>query len=151
MVLVQTRPLVRQRASAWPPAPWRRDMEAVFRDLFGDWPRLREQRAFPAVNVTQDPDHFYLRAELPGMEADGIDLSVDGNKVTIRGTRSIPAEGDVSFHRRERVAGSFARTVSLPADVHGEGVEAHYRDGILTVSVPKAPESKPRQIAVQSS
>lgn len=152
MVLVRTRPLNRQRQTAWPSASLMREMEAFFRDVGGERSNGRFQRAFPAVNVTQDVEAFYLRAELPGLDAADLDLSVDNNKVTLRGSRDIGAEADeVSFHRRERAGGSFARTVSLPADVDAEGVTATYRDGVLTVVVPKAPEAKPRQITVQTS
>ncbi len=155
MVLELTRPLVRQRASTWPPSSLMREMEALFRD-FGERSSLRDHRLFPAVNVTHDADAFYLRAELPGMDPEALDLSVDHNKVTLRGGREIPVEeagegAEVSFHRRERRAGTFARTVTLPSDIDAERVEATYRNGVLTVTVPKAPEAKPRRIAVQSS
>lgn len=127
-------------------------MEALLRDFMADRPGWREQRVFPAVNVTEDAEHVYLRAELPGMEASALDLSVEQNKITLRGSRSIPAEGDdVSFHRRERAAGSFARTIELGLDIDAEGVEAEYRDGLLTITAPKAPEAKPRQITVRSN
>lgn len=127
-----------------------REMESFLRDA-GQLAGRGSERAFPAVNVTQDVDHFYLRAELPGMRADDLDLSVDGNKITLRGRRDIPAEtGDVSFHRQERVAGTFARTVSLPTDISADAVDANYKSGILTIVAPKAPEAKPRQIAVNT-
>lgn len=151
MVLELTRPLVRQRASSWPPASLMREMEALVRD-FGERTPFRDQRLFPAVNVTQDEDAFHVRAELPGMDPEALDLSIDQNKLTLRGGRELPAEGEgVSFHRRERRAGTFARTVTLPADVDADRVEATYRNGVLTVTVPKAPEAKPRRIDVQSS
>ena len=152
MVLELTRPRVRQRASTWPPSSLMREMEALFREFSGERSPLRDQRLFPAVNVTHDADAFYLRAELPGMDLEALDLSVDQNKVTLRGGREISTEADeVSVHRRERRAGNFARTVTLPSDIDAENVEATYRDGVLTVTVPKAPEAKPRRIAVQSS
>lgn len=152
MVLVRTRPLVRRRAPMWPPASLMREMERFFDDAGAEGAGARAQGAFPAVNVTQTTDNFYIRAELPGMNAAELDLSVDKNKITLRGTRSIADEGtDMSVHRRERVAGSFARTVALPADVDAEGVAATYRDGLLTVTVPKAPEAKPRQIEINSA
>ncbi len=152
MVLVRTKPLMRHRASAWPSASMMREMESLIRDFTGDRTASREQRAFPAVNVTHDPEHYYLRAELPGMDPEQLDLSVDQNKVTVRGTLDTPAEEtDVSFHRRERLAGTFARTVTLPSDIATDEVEASYRHGVLNVTVPKAPEAKPRQIEVKSS
>lgn len=149
MVLVRSRPIAR-RAAPWPPASLMREMESFLRDA-GQLSGRREERAFPAVNVTHDADRFYLRAELPGMRVEDLDLSVDGNKITLRGRRDIPAEGEVSFHRRERAAGTFARTVGLPADIDADAVDATYRNGILTVVAPKAPEAKPRQIAVNAT
>ena len=150
MVLVRSRPVARRRPT-WPSTSLMREMESFLRDA-GQWSGPRGERAFPAVNVTQDTDRFYLRAELPGMRSEDLDLSVDGNKITLRGRRDIPAESDdVSFHRRERVAGTFARTVALPADVSTSEVSATYRNGILTVVAPKAPEAKPRQIAVNAN
>ena len=151
MVLVRSRPVARRRPAGWPSASLMREMESFLRDA-AQLSGPRGERAFPAVNVNQDADHFYLRAELPGLQVDDLDLSVDGSKITIRGRRDIPAEGgEVSFHRRERVAGTFARTVSLPADVTTDEVSATYRNGILTIVAPKAPEAKPRQIAVNAS
>lgn len=151
MVLVRSRPVARRRATTWPSSTLIQEMESFLRDA-GQWSGSRGERVFPAVCITQDADHFFLRAELPGMQSDDLDLTVDGNKITLRGRRAIPTESDdVSFHRRERVAGTFARTVSLPADISTDEVTATYRNGILTVVAPKAPEAKPRQIAVNAS
>lgn len=151
MVLELTRPTGRQRTPTWPTASLMREMESLFRD-FGERSSSRDQRLFPAVNVNHDADAFHLRAELPGFDVEALDLSVDQNKITLRGEREIPAErDDVSFHRRERRAGTFARTITLPSDIDAERVEATYRHGVLAVTVPKAAEAKPRRIAVQSS
>ena len=88
----------------------------------------------------------------PVRTPDALDLSIDQNKLTLRGGRELPAEGEgVSFHRRERRAGTFARTITFPADIDADRVGASYRNGVLTVTVPKAPEAKPRRIDVQSS
>jgi len=106
---------------------------------------------FPPINVTQDDGAFYVRAELPGVKPDEIDISALRNRVSIAGRRQIPTEKDrVSHHRKERSEGSFNRTVTLPAEVDAERVEARYADGILTVSLPKAERAKPRQIAVKT-
>lgn len=166
MVLVRTRPALARRTSPRPTPSLVRDIEALFRDsMFGDSmfresgfrdslldvPGLSGRRVFPAVNVTQTADAYYLRAELPGLDASDLDLSVDQNKITLRGSRDIPTEGaQVSTHRRERTSGSFNRTVALPSDIDAEGVEATYRNGVLTVTVPKTPEAKPRQISVNA-
>jgi len=105
---------------------------------------------FPAVNLTEDRNNYYVRAELPGMKADDLNISVAGNGVSISGERKIPAEGDnVRYHRREREAGSFSRMIGLPAEVNPDKVNAALKDGILTITVPKAEKAKPKQITIE--
>jgi HSP20 family protein len=104
---------------------------------------------FPPLNVTQDDNNFYIRAEVPGVKAADLSISALRNRVSIAGKREIPKENDkVSYHRKERAEGEFSRTVSLPAEVVADKVEARYADGVLTLTLPKAEEAKPRQIAV---
>jgi HSP20 family protein len=106
---------------------------------------------FPPMNVTQDDDNFYLRAEVPGISAKDLSISALRNRVSISGKREIPQESErVSYHRKERAAGEFSRTITLPSEVAADRVEAHYSDGILALTLPKAEEAKPRQIAVKS-
>jgi len=109
----------------------------------------RSAGVFPPMNVTQDDNNFYIRAEIPGVKAADLSVSALRNRVAITGKREIPKENDkVSYHRRERAEGEFSRTVSLPAEVVADKVEARYADGVLTLTLPKAEEAKPRQIAV---
>jgi HSP20 family protein len=104
---------------------------------------------FPTINLTEDPESYYLRAELPGISAGDLDIQATGNKLSISGERKIPSEeGDVRYHRREREAGKFSRLISLPGDVDPEGVKASLADGVLEVKVPKAEKAKPRQITI---
>jgi len=106
---------------------------------------------FPPMNITQDEDNFYLRAEVPGIKANELSISAVRNRVSIAGKREIQQEHDqVSYHRRERPEGSFSRTVTLPAEVDAERVEAKYADGVLTITLPKAEAAKPRQITVKA-
>ena len=106
---------------------------------------------FPLMNVTEDSDKFVVRAELPGMKADEIDISVTHDTLSISGERKIPAESeDAKYHRREREAGKFSRIVSMPSPINTEKVEATSIDGILTVVLTKAEESKPKQISIKS-
>jgi len=106
---------------------------------------------FPPINVTQDDERFYVRAEVPGIKPDELRVTALRNRVAISGKREIPPEHDrVSYHRRERAEGSFSRTVALPTEVDAEGVDARYADGILTLTLPKAEEAKPRQIVVKT-
>jgi HSP20 family protein len=106
---------------------------------------------FPPMNITQDDDNFYLRAEVPGIKPAELSISALRNHVSISGKREIPREHDrVSYHRKERPEGAFNRAVSLPTEVDAERVDARYADGILTLTLPKAEQTKPRQIAVRT-
>lgn len=138
-------------------------------DSFGDIDRLRREMlrwfdgmgpdasdepgagVFPPINISQDDDNFYVRAEVPGIKADELNISALRNRVSLSGRREIRDEHDrVSYHRRERAAGAFNRTVTLPAEVDTEKVDARYADGVLTLTLPKAEATKPRQILVKS-
>ena len=104
---------------------------------------------FPLINLSADKDNYYVRAELPGLKADDINISVADNNLSISGERKIASEGeDVKYHRREREAGTFSRMIALPGDVDTDKVEASHVNGILTVTVPKAEAAKPKQITV---
>jgi HSP20 family protein len=104
---------------------------------------------FPPMNVTQDDNNFYIRAEVPGVKAADLSVSALRNRVSITGKREIAKEYDkVSYHRQERTEGEFSRTITLPSEVAADKVEARYADGVLTLTLPKAEETKPRQIAV---
>jgi HSP20 family protein len=105
---------------------------------------------FPPMNITQDADNFYVRAELPGMKMDDLELTALRNRISVSGKREIPVE-EASYHRREREGGSFSRSVTLPSEIDGDRVAANYNDGILTVALPKREEAKPRRITVKKS
>ena len=107
---------------------------------------------FPAVNITEDKDSYYVRAELPGIKADDIDLQVDGKNLMISGERQIASEGGkVTYHRREREAGKFSRIIRLPGKIEAESVRAEMVDGMLTVCIAKSADAKPKQITVKTS
>jgi len=107
---------------------------------------------FPLVNLTEDKDSYFVRAELPGLKAEELNIAVTGNNLPISGERKIPSEGDnVRYHRREREAGSFNRIIALPGDVEVDNVEAGLVDGVLTVNIPKAEAAKPKQITVKQN
>lgn len=127
----------------------RREMARMF-DAFDG---VREPLAgvFPPMNVTQDDDNYYIRAEVPGLSVKDLSISALRNRVSLAGKREIPAETErASYHRKERAEGEFNRTVTLPGEVAVDKVEARYSDGILTVTLPKAEEAKPRQITVKT-
>jgi HSP20 family protein len=146
---------------SWPSRP-------AFDDLFADFDQLRREmhrlidpaRAdinepgsglFPPMNVTQDTDNFYVRAEVPGIKASELSISAVKNRLTIAGKREIQSENErVSYHRKERPEGSFNRTLTLPTEVDVERIDARYADGILTLKLPKAEAAKPRLISVKT-
>ena len=111
------------------------------------------QGVFPAVNLYETPDAYILTAELPGVSADDIRVSLEGSTVSLSGERKIDYvnQDDVSLHRRERQSGSFRRSFELPAAIEGDKVEAVHRNGVLLLRLPKTPEHQPRQIAVRAS
>ena len=104
---------------------------------------------FPSINLTEDQETYHIRAELPGISAEDLDIQATGNNLSISGERKIEAENDsVRYHRREREAGKFSRAISLPGDIDPDGVSASLADGFLKVSVPKAEKAKPKQITI---
>ncbi|QTA90158.1 Hsp20/alpha crystallin family protein [Desulfonema magnum] len=104
---------------------------------------------FPLINVTEDKDNYQVRAELPGLKTDDLDISATGKTLTVSGERKIPSESkEVNYHRREREAGKFSRIVTLPNQIDPAKVEASLTDGVLTVVLPKAESAKPRQITI---
>jgi HSP20 family protein len=107
--------------------------------------------AYPAANVWEDGDNAYVEAELPGMSMDSIEVDVIGNEVTIRGERKIEEPPNGTYRRRERPAGCFSRTTTLPWEIDAEHVEAKLHDGVLTIRLPKSPAAKPRKIKVQAA
>lgn len=152
-----------RRTASWPRWDWtspfeeldrlRRQMDALSGGLTGErvW-GTPTAGVFPLMNITEDKDNYYVRAELPGLKADDLELSVTGDTLSVSGERKIPSEDDKArYHRRERDAGKFSRMVSLPGQLDTGKVEARCTDGVLTVTLPKAEDAKPRQIAVKTS
>jgi HSP20 family protein len=105
---------------------------------------------FPAINLTEDKEAYYIRAELPGVKAGDLDIQTTGRNLSIGGVRKIEAEDKtVKYHRREREAGNFSRIIALPGEIDSEKVSASMANGILTVTIPKAEKAKPRQVTVK--
>jgi HSP20 family protein len=151
-----------RRLTDWPALRWaspfeelermQRQMDwltgSLSRGLFGE----PAAGVFPLMNVTEDNDNFYVRAELPGLKPDELNISVTGDTLSLSGERKIPAEDEsAQYHRREREAGKFSRIVTLPSQVDTGKVDARCADGILTVTLPKAEASEPKQIAIKAS
>ncbi len=104
---------------------------------------------YPALNLTEDDNSFYLRAELPGLEANDLQVQATANNVTISGEHRLEAEdGSAKYHRREREAGKFSRAVALPKEIDADRIEARMSNGILVLKIPKAESAKPRRIQI---
>ena len=128
----------------------RQDMDRLFGGSGGRYPTPQSAGVFPLINLTEDKDSYYVRAELPGLKADELNISATGNTLAITGERKVADEGkNVRYHRKEREAGTFSRIISLPGEVNSDKVEAGLNNGILTVHIPKAEAAKPRQITVK--
>jgi HSP20 family protein len=107
-------------------------------------------RQYPRVNVAEGPEGYVVEALAPGVDPKTLDVNVKKNVLTISGEKKGPEEVKAeAFHRNERSAGRFLRTVELPTDVDGEKVKAAYTDGILRVTLPRPEAAKPKRIQVQ--
>jgi HSP20 family protein len=127
-----------------------RRMDRLFQNVFGLERAPWRVGVYPLVNISEDRDHVFVRAELPGVKAQDLDITLQDNNLILRGERKIPAEEkQVNYHRRERESGFFRRVVTLPTTVQGEKVQAAFKDGILTIKLAKPEEIKPRKIEVK--
>lgn len=110
----------------------------------------RGARVYPLLNLSEDKDTLYVEALAPGLEPESLELTVAGNQLTIAGQK--PAvNGNVQaemFHRSERGAGRFVRTIELPVGIEEQNVKADYKQGLLLITLPKAEAAKPKQISV---
>ncbi|MGD8847490.1 MAG: Hsp20/alpha crystallin family protein [Desulfobacteraceae bacterium] len=127
----------------------RRQFDQVFGDDFGTSRGVPGAGVFPQVNITEDADRFYIRAELPGVKTDDLEMQATAKNLSIAGERKIEAENEGGrYHRREREAGKFSRIIAMPTEIDPDRIEAKMQDGILTIRLPKAESVKPRQITV---
>ena len=124
----------------------RDELDRVFGIDSATWSR---PGTYPPVNVWEDDDHFYLEAELPGMNIEDLEIYVhEGDQLSIKGTRKLSEMEGAKLRRRERSQGEFQRTFKLDSDVNVEQVSAEFRHGILTVKLPKSEAIKPRKIEI---
>ena len=107
---------------------------------------------YPLVNVFDAGDAFVVKAEVPGVDPKSVEINVEDDTLTIRGERTFtePAR-DAAYHRRERGQGQFRRVVRLPGRLASDEAKATYRDGVLTVRIPKAKETRPRRVQIETA
>jgi HSP20 family protein len=131
----------------------RRDMDRMFE---GAALQRRQPGGYPALNIWTSPDSAHVTAELPGVKAEDIDISVVGETLTLTGSRQPDeyqegSQQDVRYHRQERGYGKFSRAIQLPFQVDAAKVEASFEKGVLHVSLPRAEADKPRKITVKAA
>jgi HSP20 family protein len=121
--------------------PWRSDFFSAWADEPASY--------LPAVDIEETDGGFVLKADLPGVDEKAIEVTVHDGVLTLSGKREESRDEQTEYgHRRERRFGSFARSFRLGDEVSSEGIVASYKNGVLTVTLPKKEESKPRQIPV---
>jgi len=123
--------------------------EEFFNDFpFSSTPEMKENW-IPAVDILEKEGNLILRAELPGMTEKQIELKLEGNTLTLKGERKMENEDKKSnYHRVESFYGSFTRSFRLPDTVDCERINAEYKNGVLTITIPQRPEVRPREIPV---
>jgi len=128
------------------------EMNHVFDNVFGGTLHRAETRRWdwaPAVDISEVGDNVEIRAEIPGVSEEDVHVSVTDDVLTLRGEKKQDSSEDRgSFHRVERSYGSFQRTFTLPKDLQTENITATFKNGVLTVSIPKAEKAKPKEIEI---
>jgi HSP20 family protein len=134
---------------------FRREIDKAFdrawRSMQRDpWAALRDLAPWPPVDVEEDDQAITLRVDVPGLDTEDIDIQVSGNQLTVRGARHEDRKAkDGPVRRHERFTGEFTRTLTLPASVDAQKIQAHQENGVLRIVAPKIPGQRPRRIPVQ--
>jgi HSP20 family protein len=139
----------------WEPAreimSLREAMDRLFDDAFTRPLSLTGTWSVPAVDMYQTDDEIVVKAALPGVKADEVQISVTGEVLTIKGeVKQEEEKKERSWHIRERRYGSFERSIILPTDVVADKAKAEFENGVLTITLPKAEDVKPRTISVKA-
>lgn len=126
------------------------EMNRLFDEFFGEsHQELVEGTWLPAVDVSETGAEIVVKAELPGMSKDDIELNLQDNVLTVKGEKKQEKkEEKENYHRVERSYGSFSRSFTLPADVDQENVQANFKDGVLMITLPKVEEAKQKKIKI---
>lgn len=131
----------------------KKEMDRIFQEFFGRsyFPAERfEIEWAPAVDVSETEDAIIVKADLPGVKPEDIEINIVDNVLTIRGEKKREAEEKKeNFYRVERFYGSFMRAIQLPTEVEVDKVKAQYKDGVLKITLPKKPEEKKKVIKVE--
>ena len=142
----------------WTPAGelFRDRFDRVFNDMLGDVfapfvsEDVADRRWTPAVDVRESGDALTLTVELPGLRKEDVQITLENNILSLSGERKFEKETkEENYHRIERAYGSFSRSFTLPANVKADQVAATFQDGLLTISLPKVEEAKPRKVDIR--
>jgi HSP20 family protein len=156
--MVMQRWIPRSSLSNWNPFREMEEMGRGFENLFGRsylpvwwrrFPIMEDGEWMPAIDVFEKDDKFMIKAEIPGMKQDDIDIAVTDSILTINGEKKTESEvKEEDYYKCERTYGRFYRSVQLPSAVNAGKIEANYNDGVLEVSIPKMAEAKPKKVKV---
>ncbi len=146
-------PVSRAFSPFWPMRRLQSEIDRLFEDPFAGWlspgPPLSEAW-LPAVDVHEDKNNVVVQAEITGMKKEEFEVYLSGDDLVIAGERKSESEEQrAGRYRAERYFGRFDRRIALPSAVDGSKIDAHYKDGVLTVTCPKTEEAKPKPIAVK--
>ena len=141
---------------SWDPYREFRGLSERFNRFFNSTPSRRDEEMslgswLPPVDISEEKDRILLTAELPGFQADAIEIQMEGGVLTLRGERRFEEEKEGrTYHRVERSYGQFVRSFTLPNNVDRDRIHAEFREGLLEIELPKREEAKPRQIKISS-
>lgn len=139
----------------WEPAremmTLREAMDHLFDDAFTRPLTLRDGWSAPAIDMYQTDDEIVVKASLPGVKADEVQINITGEILTLKGeTRQVEEKKDKAWHMREQRWGAFERAIALPTEVVADKAKAEFENGILTITLPKAEEVKPKIINIKA-
>ncbi len=139
----------------WEPAremmTLREAMDHLFDDAFTRPLTLRDGWSAPAIDMYQTDDEIVVKASLPGVKADEVQINITGEILTLKGeTKQVEEKKDKAWHVREQRWGTFERAIALPTEVVADKAKAEFENGILTISLPKAEEVKPKIINIKA-
>ena len=138
--------------------PWRpfRELPVLRQEMDKLWNRFFGEKTFvepfgegwaPSLDVSETKDNIVVKADIPGMEGKDIDISVSGGVLTIKGEKK--QEKEENYHFTERSHGAFSRYIRLPQEVQADKIEASYKNGVLTITLPKSEEAKAKKVQVK--
>jgi len=135
--------------------PWaeferiRQGFDQLSRSMLSSEAPYTNATVYPPINMYEDAEQLIIKAELPGISPDDMDISIEGETLTLQGKRQRRQDDEqLSYHRREIALGSFSRAIALPTKIDSDHISAKLANGILTITLAKAAEVKPRKISV---